>query len=157
MAPVPARWPRSLAQVSARAPRSESVAVVCDRNVRPRSNRGPILRPRNALRDLRHGEDLRQVTGDDELARAVRIDYRTAGLDDKTRQLMDFAVALTRDPASTGAREIEALRAVGWTDAQILTATEVIGFFNYYVRMVEALGVEPEPEMTRDPDVWPDP
>ena len=69
---------------------------------------------------------------------------------------MDFAVALTRDPTSSGAREIEELREVGWTDAQILTATEVIGFFNYYVRMVEALGVEPEPEMERNPDVWPD-
>ncbi|WP_420462363.1 hypothetical protein [Candidatus Palauibacter sp.] len=70
---------------------------------------------------------------------------------------MNFAVALTRDPGSSGASEIEALREAGWTDAQILTATEVIGFFNYYVRMVEALGVEPEPEMKRDPDVWPDP
>ncbi len=49
------------------------------------------------------------------------------------------------------------MREVGWTDAQILTATEVVGFFNYYVRMVEALGVEPEPEMERDPEVWPDP
>ena len=91
------------------------------------------------------------------MARAVRIDYRTAGLDQKTRRLLDFAVAITRDPASTGAREIEELRAAGWTDAQILTATEVIGFFNYYVRLVKALGVEPEPEMRRDPDVWPDP
>ena len=70
---------------------------------------------------------------------------------------MNFAVALTRDPGSSGSSEIEALREAGWTDAQILTATEVIGFFNYYVRMVEALGVEPEPEMKRDPDVWPDP
>ena len=51
----------------------------------------------------------------------------------------------------------EALREVGWTDAQILTATKVVGFFNYYVRLVEALGVEPEPEMERDPEVWPDP
>ena len=70
---------------------------------------------------------------------------------------MDFAVALTRDPTSSGEREIEELREVGWTDPQILTATEVIGFFNYYVRMVEALGVEAEPEMERDPAVWPDP
>ena len=86
----------------------------------------------------------------------MRTDYRTAGLDEKTRRLMDFAVTLTRDPTATGAAEVEELRALGWTDAQILTATEVIGFFNYYVRMVEALGVEPEPEMRRDPTVWPD-
>ncbi|MYC86853.1 MAG: hypothetical protein F4X22_01290 [Gemmatimonadales bacterium] len=66
-------------------------------------------------------------------------------------------MAITRDPTSTGGRDIDGLREVGWTDAQILTATEVVGFFNYYVRMVEALGVEPEPEMERDPVVWPDP
>ena len=70
---------------------------------------------------------------------------------------MDYAVAITREPTSTALRDIDGLREVGWTDAQILTATEVVGFFNYYVRMVEALGVEPEPEMERDPDVWPDP
>ncbi|MDE2663855.1 MAG: hypothetical protein OXI39_12735 [Gemmatimonadota bacterium] len=70
---------------------------------------------------------------------------------------MDYAVAITRDPASTARGDIDGLREVGWTDAQILTATEVVGFFNYYVRMVEALGVEPEPEMERDPAVWPDP
>lgn len=70
---------------------------------------------------------------------------------------MDYAVAITRGPTSTARRDIDELREAGWTDAQILTATEVVGFFNYYVRMVEALGVEPEPEMERDPDVWPDP
>lgn len=69
---------------------------------------------------------------------------------------MDYAVAITREPTSTARRDIDGLRKVGWTDAQILTATEVVGFFNYYVRMVEALGVEPEPEMERDPEVWPD-
>lgn len=70
---------------------------------------------------------------------------------------MDYAVAITREPTSTDRRDIDGLREAGWTDAQILTATEVVGFFNYYVRMVEALGVEPEPEMERDPAVWPDP
>ncbi len=70
---------------------------------------------------------------------------------------MDYAVKLTRSPTAMESEDVEALQALGWSDPEILTATEVIGFFNYYVRMVEALGVEPEPEMTRDPDVWPDP
>jgi alkylhydroperoxidase family enzyme len=39
-----------------------------------------------------------------------------------------------------------ALRAAGWSDAAILEAVEVIGFFNYYNRLADALGVEPEPE-----------
>lgn len=70
---------------------------------------------------------------------------------------MDFAVAVTKDPTAMRERDVQNLRTLGWTDPEILTATQVIGFFNYYVRMVEALGVEPEPEMKRDPAVWPDP
>lgn len=70
---------------------------------------------------------------------------------------MDFAVAVTKDPTAMRERDVQNLRTLGWTDPEILTATQVIGFFNYYVRMVEALGVEPEPEMKRDSAVWPDP
>ncbi len=44
------------------------------------------------------------------------------------------------------------LRAAGWSDAAILEAVEVIGFFNYYNRLVDALGVEPEPEWDADSD-----
>ncbi|MDX1578036.1 MAG: hypothetical protein R3266_06110, partial [Gemmatimonadota bacterium] len=70
-------------------------------------------------------------------------DYRTADLDAKTRALMDFAVRLTRRPSAMAEEDVDALRDAGWEDDQILTAVEVVGFFNYYVRMAEALGVEP--------------
>ncbi len=95
------------------------------------------------------------MTGDDELATQVRRDYRNAALDPKTRALMDFAVQVTREPGTVTRRAIDDLRGHGWTDEEILTATEVIGFFNYYARMADALGVEPEDFMERDPTVWP--
>lgn len=82
-------------------------------------------------------------------------DYRTAELDPPTRALMDYAALLTRTPGEVTDGTIEELREHGWDDAEILTATEIIGFFNYYARMAEALGVEPEDFMTRDPGVWP--
>lgn len=82
-------------------------------------------------------------------------DYRTAELDPPTRALMDYAVLVTRTPGGVTDATIEGLRAHGWDDAEILTATEIIGFFNYYARMADALGVEPEDFMARDPDVWP--
>ncbi len=65
-------------------------------------------------------------------------------------------MSLTKSATSTDRDDIEELREVGWTDAQILTATQVVGFFNHYVRIVEGLGVDPEPEMVRDPEIWPD-
>jgi len=81
-------------------------------------------------------------------------DYREAGLDPAERALMDFAVMVTRRPAAVDTRTIDGLRAHGWDDADILTATEIIGFFNYYARMADALGIEPEDFMARDPEVW---
>jgi alkylhydroperoxidase family enzyme len=79
-------------------------------------------------------------------------DYRTMDWDaldpdgPRLRPLLDCAVALTRAPNGGGETAIVALRAAGWSDAAILEAVEVIGFFNYYNRMVDALGVAPEPE-----------
>ncbi len=96
------------------------------------------------------------MTSNAELARQVKRDYRDAPLDAKTRALMDYAIQVTREPETLTGETIDGLRAHGWTDAQILTATEVIGFFNYYARMADALGVEPEDFMARDPEVWPE-
>ena len=79
----------------------------------------------------------------------MKRDYRQAALDPKTRALMDFAVQVTHEPLSVTAESINALRAAGWTDEEILTATHIIGFFNYYARLADALGVEPEDFMKK--------
>jgi uncharacterized peroxidase-related enzyme len=91
------------------------------------------------------------VTKDDVLASQVKRDYRQASLDPKTRALMDFAITVTRNAHQVGQKTIDELRRTGWTDEQILHAVHIIGFFNYYTRMVDALGVEPE-EFMRRPD-----
>lgn len=84
------------------------------------------------------------MTGDDELAEAVKKDYRGAPIDAKTRLILDFAVRLTLEPRAVDRDSVEVLRAGGWTDEEILTAAHIVGFFNYYVRLAEGLGVEPE-------------
>jgi alkylhydroperoxidase family enzyme len=58
--------------------------------------------------------------------------------------LLDFAVMVTRDASKVTRRNLEALRAQGFRDEDILDAVEISGFFNYYARMANALGVEPE-------------
>lgn len=73
-------------------------------------------------------------------------DYRQHDWGTKLRLLLDYAVELTRDSHGPGADGIAALRAAGWSDEEILEATEIIGFFNYYNRLVDGLGVEDEPE-----------
>jgi len=57
---------------------------------------------------------------------------------------MDYAVTVTRDAHQVNQETIDRLRALGWSDEDILIATQIVGFFNYYTRMVDALGVEPE-------------
>ena len=62
------------------------------------------------------------------------------------RQLLDPAVKLTRTPAACTRADVDALRAVGLTDEQIVDGVQVAAFFNYINRVADALGVDAEPE-----------
>jgi alkylhydroperoxidase family enzyme len=62
------------------------------------------------------------------------------------RALCDFAVALTHQPAGVDESQIEALRVEGWSDAAI----QVIAYFNYINRVADAVGIEGEPEWSRE-------
>ncbi len=42
---------------------------------------------------------------------------------------------------------LDGLRRHGFSDEDILDAVHIIGFFNYYARLADALGVDPEPDM----------
>ena len=90
------------------------------------------------------------MTQDEKLAAQIKRDYRQAPLDPKTRALLDYAVEVTRDAQQVTKKTITGLREVGWSDEDILTATHIIGFFNYYARLADALGVEPEDFMVKD-------
>jgi uncharacterized peroxidase-related enzyme len=89
------------------------------------------------------------VSGDEELAQRVKDDYRSAPIDAATRALLDFAVMVTRDATKVRRENLEALLTQGFSDEDILDAVEIIGFFNYYARMADALGVEPEPHWSQ--------
>lgn len=71
-------------------------------------------------------------------------DYTKAALDQPTRALLDYCVKVTRAMDSVGERDIVVLREQGWSDEQIHDAVQVTGFFNYYTRLAEALGVDDE-------------
>jgi len=63
-----------------------------------------------------------------------------------------FAVKVTRAPASVRKRDLETLRKHTFTDRDILDAVQVISYFNYINRVADALGIEPEAEMTQKGD-----
>ena len=80
------------------------------------------------------------------LAEALAAADHTAvdGLTAREAALAEYAARVTRDPAATSDADVDALRAAGLTDREILDATQIAGYFNYVNRMILALGVPPE-------------
>jgi uncharacterized peroxidase-related enzyme len=94
-----------------------------------------------------HEKDLRSVVESDEQRRAVQKDYRSAGLTPREVALLDFAVKLTKSPSGLQRDDVGALRRHGLTDEQVVDAVHCISYFNFINRVLDGLGVDPEPFM----------
>ena len=53
---------------------------------------------------------------------------------------------LTREAASIGDVDIDALRAQGLSDTDVSDAIQVVGYFNYVTRVADGVGIDAEPE-----------
>lgn len=62
-------------------------------------------------------------------------------VDDRLGAVLRFAAKLTQTPDEVGENDIDALRAVGWSDQSIEDAINVIALFNYVNRLVDAIGI----------------
>jgi uncharacterized peroxidase-related enzyme len=94
-----------------------------------------------------HEKDLRSAVASDEQVRAIQDNYRTAGLTAREVALLDYAVKLTKVPAGAGRGDLDVLRGHGLTDEQLVDAVHCIGYFNFINRVLDGLGVDPEPSM----------
>jgi|SRR5579862_1711812 len=94
-----------------------------------------------------HEKDLRSVVESDKQMNAVQQDYRTANLTQKEVSLLDFAVKLTKHPSSARIGEVNDLRQQGFDDEQIVDAVHCISYFNFINRVLDGLGIDPEPAM----------
>jgi uncharacterized peroxidase-related enzyme len=93
-----------------------------------------------------HAAALRMRTKDDALVERLAVNYRHVELDTRDRAMLDFAVKLTKAPDECGQSDLERLRAVGYTDEDILHIVEVTAIFNYNVRLAGATGLFPNVE-----------
>jgi len=75
---------------------------------------------------------------------AIKTDYRQAELAPGDRAMLDFAIQLTKEPASLKKSDTEALREVGFDDVAIHDIVQVTAMFNYYNRLADGLGIDPE-------------
>ena len=72
------------------------------------------------------------------------VDWRTAGLDEPTSALLDFARKLTDECAAVDREDVEVLRSHGFDDQGISSCVQVVAYFNYINRIAEGLGVAME-------------
>jgi len=90
-----------------------------------------------------HGAAVRDLSGDPVLGETLVMNYRVAGLDPKTRMMLDFAVKLTEAPEVIEEDDREALRAAGFNDRDIWDISSVTAFFNMTNRVAAASDMRP--------------
>ena len=97
---------------------------------------------------LAHAEDLRaEVQGQEggaALVESLKRDHEEAALSPGDRVMIDYAVKLTRTPAEVRSEDVDALRREGFDDAAIHDIAQVAALFNYYNRLADGLGIDPE-------------
>lgn len=83
---------------------------------------------------------------------AIVKDYKTADLSEENRAMLHYAVKLTLNPSDIERRDIDELRARGFSDRAILDICQVVCYFNYVNRLADGLGVELENQRGRRSD-----
>lgn len=86
------------------------------------------------------------MLGDDDLAERIESDFPTAGLDPRRLAMLHYAVKLTDTPRAMQKSDVDALRATGFGDRDVLELCEVIAYYAYANRIADGLGVTLEDE-----------
>jgi uncharacterized peroxidase-related enzyme len=81
---------------------------------------------------------------DDELLAKIELDYRTAGLEPRRLAMLTYVDKLTRRPGAMVRADVEALRAAGLSDTDVLEVCEVAAYYAYANRIADGLGIELE-------------
>ncbi len=114
---------------------------------------------------LHHTAGLRRLLRDDERTDAIRAALGRHAPEDvfdgRELALLRYAEALTIDPAGMTPEPLEAMRAAGMDDGEILEVNQVVAYFAYANRTVLGLGVTTEgdtlglsPSASDRPDDW---
>lgn len=101
---------------------------------------------------MAHGEFLRQATGSDtDAIIAFARDWRSAPLDDADRAMLEFAEKIARDASAISRADHDRLRAVGFTDEDILDIVLLACYRVFINKLGDALGVELDGPFQKDP------
>jgi uncharacterized peroxidase-related enzyme len=87
---------------------------------------------------------LRRLTKDPVLAERVAFDYRHAGLEPRTRAMLDYAIKITRRSVECTEEDIEELRAHGYSDEDVSDIINTAAIYNFNNRVANASGYIPD-------------
>ena len=87
---------------------------------------------------------------DDDLLAAIEADWTTAPLAPSRRTMLDYAVKLTRTPGDMERADVDALRAAGFSDRDVLDIAEVTAYYAYANRIADGLGITTEDWIPED-------
>jgi uncharacterized peroxidase-related enzyme len=93
-----------------------------------------------------HSAALRKLTDDQVLVDRLATGYKYAEVEPKERAMLDFAVKLTRASHEATEANVDALRAAGWSDEEIMDIAQVAAMFNFTNRLASGLGWVPNEE-----------
>jgi len=93
---------------------------------------------------LAHGAVLRTKVFGPEQVEAIAKDYRNAGLEPSEVAMMAFAEKITRNAYKVAPEDIDNLRSHGFSDAEILDIVLAASARNFFSRVLDAVGAEPD-------------
>ncbi len=111
-------------------------------------------RLRSSYCTLAHASVLMAQFLEPDAVRALVDDYRTAGLEPADLAVMDLAEKVVEDAGSISQADIDRLRALGLTDAEIVDVVLAAAARCFFSKALDALGIEPDAKYSElEPDL----
>ena len=112
-----------------------------------------------------HFSGMKRLVGDDVRSTEIRVALENETLNDAFDQkhsgAFEYTKKLTLEIGRVVEEDVQALRSLGWEDAEILEINQVVAYFNYANRTVLGLGVYTDgdiiglsPNNSDDPNNW---
>jgi alkylhydroperoxidase family enzyme len=81
------------------------------------------------------------LLGNPSLVTAVLQDYRTAPVSDREKALFAFIEKVNRESSRLQKKDVDEVRAAGWSEEALYDAITVCALFNFYNKWIDATGV----------------
>jgi uncharacterized peroxidase-related enzyme len=101
-------------------------------------------RVRSSYCMLAHGSVLATKFYDNAQVRDIALDYHAAGLDELDVAVMDLADKVAADAASVAEADVDRLRDLGLTDAEVFDVVAAAAMRCFFTKIVDGLGFQPD-------------